>query len=313
VTTVNPAVREILGVDLVHGDDPAAVLRSQGLEQLADVLVDATAGAGGESRKDLTLKREDGTQHLSVHISPLESEGDRAGTLVMVEDLADLVRAQRAAVWREVAQRIAHEIKNPLTPIQLAAQRLRKKFAEGASDLDRVLPEATAAIEREVGALKQLVDEFSRFARMPEISPRVVQFDEIVESVLALYEGLPSIEWEVDLDRRIGRVLLDPEQMRRVLINLIDNGLAAMNGEGTIRIRAEAVGGGMLRLELSDSGPGIPPADRDRMFVPYFSTKPRGTGLGLAIVHKVVTDHRGTIRVEDAEPHGARFVIDLPV
>jgi two-component system nitrogen regulation sensor histidine kinase NtrY len=312
VTTVNPAVREILGVDLAHGDDPLAVFKRHGLERLAELLETAVAGGIGDSRKDLTFQRDEDARHLAVHVSALESAGDRAGTLVMVEDLADLVRAQRAAAWREVARRIAHEIKNPLTPIQLAAQRLRKKHAEGASDLDRVLPEATASIEREVGALKRLVDEFSRFARMPEISPRVVDFKEVVESVLALYEGLPSMNWDVEIDDRIGRVLLDPEQMRRVLINLIDNSMAAMNGDGTIRIRAEASGGGTLRLELADTGPGIPPADRDRMFIPYFSTKPRGTGLGLAIVHKVVTDHRGTIRVEDADPHGARFVIELP-
>ena len=313
VTTVNPAVHQILGVHLVTGDDPVAVFERHGLEPLIELLEAARKTGGEQSRRDLTLKVGESTLHLAVQVTPLHGAlAEAAGTLVMVEDLADMMRAQRAAAWREVARRIAHEIKNPLTPIQLAAQRLRKRFAEGGQDLERILPEATASIEREVGALKRLVDEFSRFARMPEISPRVIRFEEIVESVLALYVGSTEVRWELDLDQEIGDVLLDPEQMRRVLINLIDNALAAMQGRGTIHIRAALVSGGLLRLELADTGPGIPPADRDKMFIPYFSTKRRGTGLGLAIVHRVVTDHRGTIRIEDNKPHGARFIIEMP-
>ena len=231
----------------------------------------------------------------------------------MVEDLTELLRAQRAAAWREVARRIAHEIKNPLTPIQLAAERLRKKFFEGASDLEEVVPAATASIEREVGALKRMVDEFSRFARMPEVAPREVELSEVVESVLERYRGRQGLHFETELDPDLGRVTLDPEQIRRALINLIDNALAAMNGSGTIGITTRLCsGGGSLRIEVADSGPGIPVADREKMFSPYFSTKKRGTGLGLAIVYKVVTDHRGTIKVEDNTPHGARFVIELP-
>jgi two-component system nitrogen regulation sensor histidine kinase NtrY len=212
-----------------------------------------------------------------------------------------------------VARRIAHEIKNPLTPIQLAAERLRKKFFAGASDLDEVVPAATASIEREVGALKRMVDEFSRFARMPEVVPRQVELSEVVESVLELYRGRQGLHLETELDPGLGRATLDPEQMRRALINLIDNALAAMRGSGTIHVTTRlASNGDSLRIEVADTGPGIPAADRDKMFSPYFSTKKRGTGLGLAIVHKVVTDHQGTIRVEDNTPQGARFVIELP-
>jgi two-component system nitrogen regulation sensor histidine kinase NtrY len=313
VTTVNPAVTKILGVHLVMGDDPVIVFERHGLEPLIEVLDAARKTGGEQSRSDLSVKVGESTLHLAVQVTPLRgAQAESAGTLVMFEDLADLMRAQRAAAWREVAKRIAHEIKNPLTPIQLAAQRLRKRFAEGGKDLDKILPEATSSIEREVGALKRLVDEFSRFARMPEISPRQVRFQEIVESVLALYRGSTDVRWDVDLDPGIGDVFLDPEQMRRVLINLIDNALAAMQGQGAIHILASSLPGGLLRLELADTGPGIPPGDRDKMFIPYFSTKRRGTGLGLAIVHRVVTDHRGTIRIEDNEPHGARFIIEIP-
>ena len=149
--------------------------------------------------------------------------GEMLGTLIMVEDLTELLRAQKAAAWREVARRIAHEIKNPLTPIQLSAQRLRKKAKEGAADLLDVVPEAAESIEREVGTLKRLVDEFSRFARMPEIALKKVKLADLVESVLALHRGQDGIRWELDLDPGIGEVDLDPEQMRRMLINLIDN------------------------------------------------------------------------------------------
>ncbi len=231
----------------------------------------------------------------------------------MVEDLTELLRAQRAAAWREVARRIAHEIKNPLTPIQLAAQRLRKKFQEGAADLPEVVADATATVEREVGALKDLVDEFSRFARMPDVAPRPADFREIVDAVLALYQGVQGIRWEIETSPDLGLVRVDGEQMRRALINLIDNALTAMGGAGTLRIAARAYAGpGSLRVEVADTGPGIPPGDRDRLFLPYFSTKRRGSGLGLAIVHRVVTDHRGVIRAEDNRPHGARFVIEIP-
>jgi two-component system nitrogen regulation sensor histidine kinase NtrY len=164
-----------------------------------------------------------------------------------------------------------------------------------------------------VGALKRLVDEFSRFARMPELSLQQVELAQLVESVLPLYQGHPEIRWRVEVDPAIGPVTLDPEQMRRVLINLIDNAVAAMSGHGTILISAKTTtGDGTIRIEVSDTGPGLPLGGRDKVFSPYFSTKKRGTGLGLAIVHKIVTDHRGTIRVEEVYEGGVRFVIEIP-
>jgi len=314
VTTVNPAVAAILGVRFRPADDAAAIFRQAGLAPLAELL-DAPADPRSDSlHRDLTLDGESGPRNVAVQVSPLRGGGgERLGTLMMVEDLTELLRAQKAAAWREVARRIAHEIKNPLTPIQLSAQRLRKKFAEGAGDLDRVVPEATASIEREVGALKRLVDEFSRFARMPEVAPADVDLPELIDSVLSLYAGHADIDWRVEVDPQLGRVRLDAEQMRRVLINLIDNAVAAMNGRGTITLIARSSpAGDALVIEVADSGPGIPAEDRDTMFSPYLSTKARGTGLGLAIVHKVVTDHQGTIAVENNAPHGARFVIRIP-
>jgi two-component system nitrogen regulation sensor histidine kinase NtrY len=314
VTTANPAVEKILGVRLSAGDDATTVLRGKGLDPLGELLVQVQRSEDESVRRDVELPETSPAQQVTVQVSPLKGRSDEdLGSLMMVEDLSDVLRAQKALAWQDVARRIAHEIKNPLTPIQLAAQRLRKKFFAGADDLNQVLLEATASIEREVSGLKHMVDEFSRFARMPQVEPEPVEFGKVVESVLSLYKGLSGIEWQVDLDPHIGWISLDAQQMRRALINLIDNAVAAMNERGTIRISARAVGGnGSVRIEVADSGPGIAPADRDKMFAPYFSTKRRGTGLGLAIVHKVVTDHRGTIRVEDNPPCGVRFVIEIP-
>jgi two-component system nitrogen regulation sensor histidine kinase NtrY len=314
VTLANPAVEKILGVRLTTGTALADVLRERGLEPLAELLERTLDTSGERVRRDVELPESSPTQHVTVQLTPLKGRTNTdLGSLIMVEDLSDLLRAQKAVAWQEVARRIAHEIKNPLTPIQLAAQRLRKKFFAKSDDLDEVLLEATASIEREVGGLKDLVNEFSRFARMPQVEPKPVDLSKIVESVLALYKGLPGVEWRVEHDPHIGRLVLDAQQMRRALINLIDNAVSAIHEQGTISISTRSIGSnGSVRMEIADSGPGIPVADRDKMFAPYFSTKKRGTGLGLAIVHKVVTDHRGTIRVEDNTPRGARFVIEIP-
>jgi len=313
VTTTNPAAQRILGLSLEVGQNAAEEFASQGLRVLNSLLA-PPGGATGTVRRDLELPLTAPVQHVSVQISPLRgSAAEDLGRLIMVEDLSDLLRAQKAQAWQEVARRIAHEIKNPLTPIQLAAQRLRKKFFAGSEDLDQVLLESTASIEHEVGGLKQLVDEFSRYARMPEVRPEPVEFGEVVESVLSLYKSLPEVRFELGLDPRVGRVRVDPRQMRRALINLIDNAVAAIEERGAIRIDTRpGTRDGSLHIEITDDGPGIPPGDRDKMFEPYFSTKKRGTGLGLAIVHKVVTDHQGTIRVEDNSPRGAKFVIEIP-
>jgi two-component system nitrogen regulation sensor histidine kinase NtrY len=275
---------------------------------------DATSGSGRDLRRGLLLDRGGTPISVSAHVSPLRSaQGNDLGTLVMVEDLTDLLEAQRLAAWREVARRVAHEIKNPLTPIQLAAQRLRKKWGEGAADLGEVVHDATATIEREVLGLKSLVDEFSLYARMPAPSPARVDFGEIVRSVVALYVVHPGVVWDVRVDGDLGLVRVDADQLRRALINLIDNAVAAIRGVGTIGIVARPwAGPGSLCVEVADSGPGIEAAHREKVFTPYFSTKPRGTGLGLAIVQRIVVEHRGAIRVEDNAGGGARFIIEIP-
>jgi two-component system nitrogen regulation sensor histidine kinase NtrY len=314
VTTANPAAASMLAFSVKPGDDFRKATEAAGLEPLARLLEEFASEGAADTRRELLLEREGTPIAVSVHVAPLRgATGNDLGTLVMVEDLTDLLEAQRAAAWREVARRIAHEIKNPLTPIQLAAQRLRKKWDDGARDLDDVVHDATATIEREVTGLKALVDEFSLYARMPAPSPEPVDVAEVVRSVVGLYRVHAGISWTTSIAGGLGTARIDRDQIRRALINLIDNAVAAMNGSGAVEVVArEGDAKGSLRLEVADRGPGVPPSHREKLFMPYFSTKPRGTGLGLAIVQRIVVEHGGTIRVEDNPGGGARFVIELP-
>ena len=314
VITANPAVERILGVALKSGDEARRVFEQHGLQPLVELLAEAKAAEGQSFRRDLELPASAPIQQVSARIAPLLGRAEEnLGGLLMVEDLGDVLRAQKLLAWQEVARRITHEIKNPLTPIQLAAQRLRKKFLEKSDDLDEVIVESTSSIEHEVANLKGLLDEFSRFARMPQIAPRPVEISKVVSSVLSLYNGLSDIEWDVEIDSGLGLITVDAQQLRRALINLIDNAVGAVGGKGVVRVGVQPSSrAGWLHIEVVDSGPGIRPEDRDKMFVPYFSTKKKGTGLGLTIAHKIVTDHGGTIRVEENDPHGARFIIELP-
>jgi two-component system nitrogen regulation sensor histidine kinase NtrY len=236
------------------------------------------------------------------------------GVVVVLDDLTPLMRAQKVAAWGEVARKLAHEIKNPLTPIQLSAQRIRKAYLKGAPDFEKVLTECTNAIVMEVDALKNLVDEFAQFARLPAANLVPGSLHEVIEQALSLYDGLFA---GVTVERRLAPdvpvLRLDADQMKRVLINLVDNAIEATDKQGTVTIsteydRVQA----RVRLGVGDDGPGILPEDRDRLFVPSFSTKKRGSGLGLAIVSRIVQEHHGSIRVEENPPRGARFIVELP-
>jgi two-component system nitrogen regulation sensor histidine kinase NtrY len=233
---------------------------------------------------------------------------------VVVDDLTPLMRAQKVAAWGEVARKLAHEIKNPLTPIQLSAQRIRKAWLKSDPEFDKVVSEGTRAIVDEVEALKTLVDEFAQFARMPVASLRPGSLHDVLAQALSLYDGLfPGIVLERRLAADLPPLRLDFDQMKRAVINLVDNAIEATEGEGRIELSTEYDrSAGRVRFAVADDGPGIPLADRDQLFVPHFSTKRRGSGLGLAIVSRIVQEHLGTIRAEDNEPRGARFVVELP-
>jgi two-component system nitrogen regulation sensor histidine kinase NtrY len=232
---------------------------------------------------------------------------------MVLEDLTQLIKAQQLAAWNEAARRIAHEIKNPLTPIRLAAERIRQKHRRGEPDLGEALEAGVEILLGEVEAMQAMVDEFSRYARMPRPQPQKVDLRVLVRETLRLYKGLkPGVEVASEVDPESGELMADPEQLRRVLINLLDNAIEAVDPPGEVRVSATARDG-RVALHVADTGRGIPPEAKEKLFLPYFSTKGRGTGLGLAIVHRIVADHRGTIRVEDRQPRGTVFTIELPV
>jgi nitrogen fixation/metabolism regulation signal transduction histidine kinase len=270
--------------------------------------------------------------------------------VLVIEDLTELLAAQRAAAWSEVARRMAHEIKNPLTPIQLSAERIARNFRRmrnGSETVDeissngdaaslngdassveperleqtrvaQVVEECTATITREVAGLKAMVDEFSRFARLPHARLEAADLNEVVRQAVALYEDrLEDVRLDVHLARTLPPGMLDAEQMRRAVVNLIDNALEAMTDATKERRITVATGHdparGMLLIEIGDTGHGIERADFPRLFQPYFSTRGRGTGLGLAIVQRIVNEHGGRIRAEPNRPRGAKFLVEIPV
>jgi two-component system, NtrC family, nitrogen regulation sensor histidine kinase NtrY len=318
ITTLNRAASRILGLDA--GPDPVGKFYREAfprpeLGSFVETVEKIRSARDLTPAREMTLPTEKSSLTVAVSTSLLAGQGGGGpGLLIVLEDLTPLMRAQRVAAWREVARRLAHEIKNPLTPIQLSAQRILKKFHEGSPELPEVLEQGSQSIIREVSTLKTLVDEFSRFARLPAVNPVSCNVNALLDSAVALYDGMTGkLRFEKRYDATLPSVLLDPEQMKRVFVNLIDNARDAMGGAGTITLTSsyfpevEA-----LRVEVVDEGPGIPPEDRDRLFVPYFSTKKKGTGLGLAIVNRIISDHNGYIRAENNRPKGAKFIVELP-
>jgi two-component system nitrogen regulation sensor histidine kinase NtrY len=234
------------------------------------------------------------------------------GRVLVLEDLTELIKAQTLAAWNEAARRIAHEIKNPLTPIRLSAERLLHKYRQGDPALGAALEEGVELITREVAGMQAMVDEFSRYARMPRPRPVRVDLGRLVEETLHLYRDIkPGVEVLGEVHPEVREAWIDAEQVKRALINLIDNALGATDPPGRVTVSAHRADG-HLQIHVADSGRGIPLEAREKLFRPHFSTKGRGTGLGLAIVHRIVTEHHGTIRVEDNQPRGTVFTIELP-
>jgi nitrogen fixation/metabolism regulation signal transduction histidine kinase len=241
-----------------------------------------------------------------------------SGFVLVVEDTSELLRAQKAAAWHEVARRVAHEIKNPLTPIALCADRIARQLGrpEQTADTRRILQECSATIAREVESVRALVDEFAQFTRFPAAQPVPSDLNEIVENALAVFDGrLDGIVLDKELSPDLPSVQVDREQFKRAVVNLVDNAAEAMQDAlvkrlfiGTRLTEAESV-----ELVIADTGCGVSRDDKEKLFLPYFSTKGRGTGLGLAIVNRILADHEATIRVEDNEPSGARFIVELPL
>jgi two-component system nitrogen regulation sensor histidine kinase NtrY len=316
VTAVNEAARRLLDLDAgTVGQPLERVLHGPGRDEIHTLVVRLLSGRVSRQEREVVVPARERDRHLAVTVVSLPgSLGSAPGALVVVDDLTPLMRAQKVAAWGEVARKLAHEIKNPLTPIQLSAQRVRKAWVKSDPDLERIVTECTRAIVDEVEALKNLVDEFAQFARLPAANLQSAALDDVIDQALSLYDGLfPGLAVERRLAPDVPRLRIDPDQMKRVLINLVDNAIEATDGKGRIVVsteydRAE----GRARLVVADDGRGIAAADRDQLFVPHFSTKKRGSGLGLALVSRIVQEHRGTIRAEDNAPRGARFVVELP-
>ena len=316
VTAVNAAAQRLLELDAGTVGLPLdRVLRGPGREEIHALVLRLLSGRVSRQEREVIVPSHERDRHLAVTVvSQPGSLGSAPGALVVVDDLTPLMRAQKVAAWGEVARKLAHEIKNPLTPIQLSAQRVRKAWLKSDPAFEKILTECTRAIVDEVEALKNLVDEFAQFARLPAASLQPASLHDVIDQALSLYDGLfPGVAFERRLAPDLPPLRLDPDQMKRALINLVDNAVEATEGKGRILVateydRAE----GRARLVVADDGPGIAPADRDRLFVPHFSTKKRGSGLGLAIVNRIVQEHLGTIRAEDNAPRGARFVVELP-
>lgn len=269
----------------------------------------------GFASRQFEYRRNDRMLQISVTVSALEAK-PASGFVLVVEDTTELLHAQKATAWREVARRIAHEIKNPLTPIALSSERMARQLDRSANpeETARILRDCSRTIEREVESLKTLVDEFSRFARFPAAQPAPAQLNEIVEAGLAVFEGrLDGIEILCELAPELPPVFVDRDQFKMVVVNLVDNAAEAMQQSLLKRlyVGTNLASPEVVELIVADTGHGISPEDREKLFLPYFSTKNRGTGLGLAIVNHVLSDHKAQIRVENNSPSGARFIVEI--
>jgi len=327
-TTINEAAERILGLDrrLVLGRDVDEVFARTDLQTARDLMQELYRNAGrasaGGGRAHRQLKLVIGGRVLTIVLTATvlrDDAGQHIGAVLFFEDVTEIVKVQRMEAWREVARRIAHEIKNPLTPIGLSAERLRRRYAERLKDDGPLFEECTRTIVRQVEELKTLVNEFATFARLPSGEHTPENLNNVVDEAMVLFkEGHRDIRFSFDADLSLPLLPLDREGIKRVVINMLDNAVAALSPPNGVERRIEVStrfhhAHGIVALEVADTGSGIEPNARARLFEPYFSTKQGGTGLGLAIVSTIVADHQGFVRVKDNEPRGSRFVIELPV
>ena len=325
----NTAARRLFGRDPSELGHLSSLFSREDLRELTYLL--KRAARMGQASRHLEIKLNDRTLNLAITVSALPGEPPGSASrqpgsswyVLVMEDMSDLLQAQKAVAWREVAQRVAHEIKNPLTPIVLSSERIRlwlerQRGSPGESpELNRVVGESCALIRQEVEHLQRLVNEFAEFARFPQARPAPANLNQIIESALNLFNGrLDGIRIRTRLAPDLPAVQVDPEQFRRVFVNLIDNAAEAMDQalvkELVLTTRTDPQRE-VVEAEVSDTGCGVTTEDKEKLFLPYFSTKDRGTGLGLAIVSRIVSEHNGSIRFEENQPVGTRFIIELPI
>ncbi len=317
VTTINSAAARLLGLgEAAAGQPIAALFARSDLSPLLGLIEGARAGEQDPPAQEIALAKDGRELHLAAAATRLHGEGGATeGTVLVFDDITPLIRAQKVAAWREVARRLAHEIKNPLTPIQLCAERLARHFQSAPPVTRDLVEECTKTIIGEVESLKGLVDEFSQFARMPAPKRIPTNLPSLLADTLALYMGLfREVKIESLSPPSMPLVRVDPEQIRRVVINLVDNAIEAMERKGHIVVEVQhAAADRVARIVVADNGPGIPESEREKLFMPYYSTKRRGSGLGLAIVRRIIAEHGGSIDVAENVPRGTRFIVELPV
>ena len=319
VTIMNKSASAILDLapDQVIGKPYLQFLTEDQAGEFEDIRQALSLSTKGILQRPIRMVLKEKTLSLLANFTILRDQDERSlGVVIVFDDLTELEKIQRLAAWREVAKRIAHEVKNPLTPIQLSAQRLRKKYLDSLDDEARaVFDTCTNTIISQVKELKRLVDEFSKFARMPVPRLGPTKLGDLADDVLAIYrDGHEGIEFRLHVQEGLPDASLDSDQIKRALINLLDNAVASMPDGGKIDVQIMYHSAtNEISLAVSDTGSGISPEDRSRLFEPYFSRRKGGTGLGLAIVNSIVADHNGRIVVEDNVPNGLRFILFFPV
>jgi nitrogen fixation/metabolism regulation signal transduction histidine kinase len=314
----DPAMAVSFQGSSIQGRMLSAILPEEAMEEIAPLTRRAERMGTASAQMELSVSRR--TLTVAVTVATLDYQGQRLGYVLVFEDLSDLLQAQKQAAWREVARRVAHEIKNPLTPIALSAERIRRQLERGLP-LDpaavAVIRSGSETISSSVETVRTLVDEFATVARFPTAQPVPSDTGQIVASALALFDGrLQGIRIRSAVARDLPRVMADPEALKRALANLIDNAAEAMKDSlvREIHLSASLVPSrDAIEIIVADTGHGVSREAKEKLFLPYFSTKQRGTGLGLSIVSRIVEDHHGSIRVEENAPVGARFIIELPV
>ncbi len=318
LTTVNKSAENLLKIKTEESLNKTydEVFSSEYMEVIRELIKEIITSGRGTFEQQIKFSFPDNVIELLVSGSILKDEIEKYLGLVLVfEDLTHIQKAQRAAAWREVARRIAHEIKNPLTPIQLSAQRLRKRYKNRFASDGKVFDECTKVIINQTEEIKNLVNEFAKFARMPASNPLPNDLNKVVrESVSLFKESQKNISFKLTERNKIPVFDLDKDQMQRAIVNILDNAVDAIEDKGNINI--ETTYDKILqtaRVEIADTGCGIPQEEKSKLFEPYFSTKKSGTGLGLSIVSTIISDHNGYIRVRDNYPKGTRFIIELPV
>ncbi len=319
IQTINKSAENMLNLraEEVINKNYRKVLPKNYVDIIDEFLKDRSLILKGHVKKQINLAMKNKSLSLLISLNLLRDEkGNNMGIVAVFEDLTEIEKAHRMAAWREVARRIAHEVKNPLTPIQLSAQRLRRRLSERLDKSERkILKECTDMIVNQVDELKRLVNEFHKFARMPASNPIPSDIKEIILETLSLFrEAHKGVDFIFNKNGDIPVLNLDKSQIKRAIINILENAVEAMEGKGCVAIELgydkELQ---IVNVKISDNGPGIPSEYRNRLFEPYFSTKKHGTGLGLTIANTIISDHNGFIRVYDNQPKGTCFVIELPV